>query len=84
MLLIIFLLFKFKKKTSCFTKDCLTLGGDVVNDDGSGSISIYGETFDDENLDTQHTVAGFVSMANRGKLPHLTCRVILNFYSFNL
>ncbi|CAH2066765.1 unnamed protein product, partial [Iphiclides podalirius] len=42
-------------------------GGDVVNDDGSGSISIYGEAFDDENLDTQHTVAGFVSMANRGK-----------------
>ncbi|CAK1603125.1 unnamed protein product [Parnassius mnemosyne] len=42
-------------------------GGDIVNDDGSGSISIYGETFDDENLDTQHSVAGFVSMANRGK-----------------
>ncbi|XP_022112455.2 peptidyl-prolyl cis-trans isomerase, rhodopsin-specific isozyme [Pieris rapae] len=42
-------------------------GGDVVSDDGSGSISIYGEVFDDENLDTQHTNAGFVSMANKGK-----------------
>ncbi|XP_047544878.1 peptidyl-prolyl cis-trans isomerase, rhodopsin-specific isozyme-like [Vanessa atalanta] len=42
-------------------------GGDVVSDDGKGSISIYGETFDDENLDTEHTVAGFVSMANKGK-----------------
>lgn len=41
-------------------------GGDIVSDDGSGSISIYGETFEDENLDTQHTMAGFVSMANKG------------------
>ncbi|CAG4944807.1 unnamed protein product [Colias eurytheme] len=42
-------------------------GGDVVSDDGNGSISIYGEVFDDENLDTQHKIAGFVSMANKGK-----------------
>ncbi|CAH2104662.1 unnamed protein product [Euphydryas editha] len=42
-------------------------GGDVVSDDGKGSISIYGETFEDENLDTEHTIAGFVSMANKGK-----------------
>ncbi|CAG9784407.1 unnamed protein product [Diatraea saccharalis] len=42
-------------------------GGDVVFDDGTGSVSIYGETFPDENLDTEHSVAGFVSMANRGK-----------------
>ncbi|XP_069357768.1 peptidyl-prolyl cis-trans isomerase, rhodopsin-specific isozyme-like isoform X2 [Maniola hyperantus] len=43
------------------------LGGDVVSDDGTGSISIYGPTFPDENLDTQHSSAGFVSMANKGK-----------------
>ncbi|XP_047987513.1 peptidyl-prolyl cis-trans isomerase, rhodopsin-specific isozyme-like isoform X1 [Leguminivora glycinivorella] len=48
-------------------KRFMVQGGDVVSDDGSGSISIYGETFKDENLDTQHTMAGFVSMANRGK-----------------
>ncbi|GBP44984.1 Peptidyl-prolyl cis-trans isomerase CYP22 [Eumeta japonica] len=42
-------------------------GGDVIFDDGSGSISIYGEKFEDENLDTEHTGPGFVSMANRGK-----------------
>ncbi|XP_045775174.1 peptidyl-prolyl cis-trans isomerase, rhodopsin-specific isozyme-like isoform X1 [Maniola jurtina] len=42
-------------------------GGDVVSDDGTGSISIYGPTFPDENLDTQHSSAGFVSMANKGK-----------------
>lgn len=37
-----------------------------MSDDGTGSISIYGETFADENLDTQHSMAGFVSMANKG------------------
>lgn len=45
------------------------LGGDIVADDGTGSISIYGDTFDDENLETQHTAAGFVSMANKGIYP---------------
>nr|QDR50933.1 inactivation no afterpotential A [Heliconius melpomene] len=42
-------------------------GGDVVTNDGRGSISIYGRTFEDENLDTEHSAAGFVSMANNGK-----------------
>ncbi|XP_038206754.1 peptidyl-prolyl cis-trans isomerase, rhodopsin-specific isozyme-like [Zerene cesonia] len=48
-------------------KRFMVQGGDVVSDDGNGSISIYGEVFDDENLDTQHKIAGFVSMANKGK-----------------
>ncbi|XP_050670224.1 peptidyl-prolyl cis-trans isomerase, rhodopsin-specific isozyme-like [Leptidea sinapis] len=48
-------------------KRFIVQGGDVVSDNGSGSISIYGKYFDDENLDTQHTLAGFVSMANKGK-----------------
>ncbi|KOB78538.1 Peptidyl-prolyl cis-trans isomerase [Operophtera brumata] len=48
-------------------KRFMVQGGDVVSDDGLGSISIYGETFEDENLDTQHTMAGFVSMANKGR-----------------
>lgn len=51
---------------STYIRKYLIIGGDVVSDDGTGSISIYGETFDDENLDTQHSVAGFVSMANKG------------------
>ncbi|CAH2243435.1 jg9351 [Pararge aegeria aegeria] len=45
-------------------------GGDVVADDGTGSISIYGNTFADENLDTHHSGAGFVSMANKGRTLH--------------
>ncbi|KAJ2953640.1 hypothetical protein O0L34_g1252 [Tuta absoluta] len=54
-------------KINRIIKRFMIQGGDVVNDDGTGSISIYGETFDDENLDTQHTMAGFVSMANKGR-----------------
>lgn len=52
-------------------------GGDVVSDDGNGSISIYGETFEDENLDTQHSMAGFVTMANKG------ISIFITFYSCN-
>lgn len=37
-----------------------------MSNDGKGSISIYGRTFKDENLDTEHNAAGFVSMANNG------------------
>lgn len=37
-----------------------------MTNDGTGSISIYGDTFEDENLETQHSVSGFVSMANKG------------------
>ncbi|CAG9098712.1 unnamed protein product [Plutella xylostella] len=48
-------------------KRFMVQAGDVVLDNGKGSISIYGETFKDENLDTKHTLAGFVSMANNGK-----------------
>lgn len=41
-------------------------GGDIVAGDGSGSISIYGRQFEDENLEINHTDVGFVAMANRG------------------
>jgi cyclophilin family peptidyl-prolyl cis-trans isomerase len=41
-------------------------GGDIVNGDGTGSISIYGDKFDDENFTVKHDMAGLVSMANSG------------------
>ncbi|AFZ78937.1 peptidyl-prolyl cis-trans isomerase protein, putative [Theileria equi strain WA] len=43
-------------------------GGDVVNQNGTGSISIFGQTFDDENFTIKHSKRGLIAMANRG--PH--------------
>jgi peptidylprolyl isomerase len=42
-------------------------GGDILNNDGSGSISIYGDTFPDENLKINATKPGFVGMSNSGE-----------------
>ncbi|XP_053660571.1 peptidyl-prolyl cis-trans isomerase D [Anopheles marshallii] len=46
----------------------MSQGGDIVNFNGTGCESIYGDTFEDENFTLLHE-DGAVSMANLGK-PH--------------
>jgi cyclophilin family peptidyl-prolyl cis-trans isomerase len=41
--------------------------GDVTVGDGTGSRSIYGDNFIDENFALSHRAPGWVAMANRGK-----------------
>ncbi|CAA9986225.1 peptidyl-prolyl cis-trans isomerase, putative [Plasmodium knowlesi strain H] len=47
-------------------KEFMIQGGDFVNYNGSGSLSIYGENFEDENFDVKHDKEGLLSMANSG------------------
>ncbi|CAH0381837.1 unnamed protein product [Bemisia tabaci] len=42
------------------------IGGDVINDDGSGHTSIWKRLFEDENFLIKHSEPGIVSMVNHG------------------
>ncbi|EDW04846.1 peptidyl-prolyl cis-trans isomerase, rhodopsin-specific isozyme [Drosophila grimshawi] len=46
----------------------LVQGGDIIGGDGTGSISIYGDYFEDEEkgLSIEHNRPGYLGMANRG------------------
>lgn len=47
-------------------------GGDFLKHDGTGSFSIYGGNFEDENFKVRHTGPGLMSMVS-GLLPNPYC-----------
>lgn len=45
-------------------RDFMVQGGDFLNSDGTGSFSIYGDNFEDENFQMKHEGAGLLSMVS--------------------
>jgi len=56
------------------------LGGDFVNGDGTGCVSIYGGSFDDESFAMKHDGPGILSMANSGNV-RAACQYLRLLYT---
>lgn len=46
--------------------DYVVHGGDITRGDGRGGMSIYGDSFDDENFVAKHKIEGLLTMSNKG------------------